>query len=106
MYGDGSEIRSFIYIQDVVNAVMSVLIIKNYAGVINLVGEEKVSIKELVNEIIAISGMNPKINIIEKIGPARDLIFNNSKMRELLCKPKVRLKEGLLKEWNYMKSLS
>ena len=106
MYGDGSEIRSFIYIQDVVNAVINVLKIKNYAGIINLVGEEKISIKELISEIVTISGMNSKIDVIEKTTPTRDLVFNNSKMRELLCIPKVGLKEGLLKEWSYMKKLS
>ena len=105
MYGDGSEIRSFIYIQDVVNAVINVLKIKNYAGIINLVGDEKISIKELVNEIITISGMNSKIDLIEKTTPTRDLVFNNSKMRELLCIPEFGLKEGLVNEWNYMKNL-
>jgi len=106
MYGDGSEIRSFIYIQDVVNAVINVLKIKNYAGVINLVGDEKITIKELVNEIITISGMNPKIELVEKTSPNRDFVFDNSKMKDLLCMPKVGLKEGLLIEWNYMKNLS
>lgn len=106
MYGDGSEIRSFIYIQDVVNAVINVLKIKNYAGVINLTGDEKISIKELISEIITISGMNSKIELVEKTSPNRDLVFDNSKMRDLLCMPKVGLKEGLLIEWNYMKKLS
>jgi hypothetical protein len=50
--------------------------------------------------------MNPKIDLIEKTTPTRDLVFNNSKMKELLCIPKVGLKEGLLKEWNYMKKSS
>jgi UDP-glucose 4-epimerase len=40
IFGDGSEIRSFIYIQDVINAVINVIKIKNYAGIINIVGEE------------------------------------------------------------------
>lgn len=106
MYGDGSEIRSFIYIQDVVNAVINVLKIKKYAGIINLVGDEKISIKELVSEIITLSQKNPKIDIIKKTTPNRDLVFDNSKMRDLLCIPSVGLKEGLLKEWNYMKKLS
>ena len=106
MYGDGSEIRSFIYIQDVVNAVINVLKIKKYAGIINLVGDEKISIKELVSEIITLSQKNPKIDIIKKTTPNRDLVFDNSKMRDLLSIPNVGLKEGLLKEWNYMKKLS
>jgi nucleoside-diphosphate-sugar epimerase len=106
MYGDGAEIRSFIYIQDVVNAVINVLKIKKHAGVINLVGEKKISIKELVNEIVTISGMNLKIDLIEKTTPTRDLVFDNSRMKELLAIPKVGLKEGLIKEWHYMKNLS
>ena len=106
MYGDGSEIRSFIYIQDVIEAVLNVLKFKNYAGIINIVGAENISIKELVNEIILISGVQTKINVIEKTTPTRDLVFNNSKMKKLLFIPKVRIKEGLIKEWSYMKNLN
>ena len=106
LYGDGSEVRSFIYIQDVINAVINVLKIESYVGIINIVGEEKISIKKLVNEIILISGLNTKINVIKKTTPTRDLVFNNSKMKKLISTPKVRLKEGLIKEWNYMKNLN
>jgi nucleoside-diphosphate-sugar epimerase len=106
MYGDGSEVRTFIYIKDVINAVIKVLKIKKYAGVINLVGDEKISIKELIREIITLSRKKPKIDLIKKRTPNRDLVFDNSKMRDLLCKPNVRLRDGLLKEWNYMKKLS
>ena len=105
IFGDGSEIRSFIYIQDVINAVINVIEIKNYAGIINVVGEEKISIKELVHKIVSISGMNPKIDVIKKTTTSRDLVFSNAKMRELLCIPEVGIKEGLTKEWNYMKNL-
>ena len=106
IYGDGSEIRSFIYIIDVVNAVINALKLENHAGIINLVGEEQISINELIKEIISISGLHPKIDIIESKTPTRDLVFDNSKMKEFLYVPKVRLKEGLIKEWNYMKNLS
>ena len=106
MNGDGIEIRSFIYVQDAVNAILNALKIKNEAGIINLVGHEKISMKDLLNEIIAVSRKSPKINLMKKTTPNRDLIFDNSKMRDLLYIPKVGLKEGLLKEWNYMKKLS
>ena len=85
---------------------INVLKIEKYAGIINLVGDEKISIKELISEIITISGMNSKIELVEKTSPNRDLVFENSKMRDLLCMPKVGLKEGLIIEWNYMKNLS
>ena len=106
MYGDGLEVRTFIYIKDVINAVIKVLKIKKYAGIINLVGDEKISIKELIKEIITLSRKKPKIDLIKKRTPNRDLVFDNSKMRDLLCKPNVKLRDGLLKEWNYMKKLS
>ena len=67
-----------------------------------MVGDEKISIKELVSEIITLSQKNPKIDIIKKTTPNRDLVFDNSKMRDLLCIPNVGLKDGLLKTLNWI----
>lgn len=106
IYGEGKEIRSFIYISDVINAIINSLALKKFVGIINLVGEEKISIHNLLEKLILISGMSPEINKIQNENVSRDLSFNNSKMKEILGTPKVELMEGLNNEWNYMKNLN
>jgi len=106
IYEEGEEIRSFIYITDVIDAIMNSLVLNKFAGIINVVGDEKISIYNLIKKLILISGMSPKINKIQAKNAPRDLVFNNSKMKEILGTPKVGIKEGLINEWNYMKNLS
>lgn len=106
IYGDGEEIRSFIYISDVINAIINSLGLKRFAGIINLVGDEKISIYNLIEKLILISGKSPEINKIQVKNTPRDFVFNNSKMRKILGAPKVGIMEGLLNEWNYMKNLN
>ena len=105
IYGEGDEIRSFIYISDVVNAIVSSITINENVGIINVVGDEQISINKLINEIVLISGKSPKINKIEINSFPRNLVFDNSKMKKYLSIPQVSLAEGLRREWNYMKNL-
>jgi len=106
IYGDGKEIRSFIYITDVINAITNSLALKKFVGIINLVGEEKISIRSLIDKLVLISGMSPEIDTIETENVPRDFVFDNSKMKKNLGVPKVELVEGLNNEWNYMKNLN
>jgi nucleoside-diphosphate-sugar epimerase len=105
MYGNGNEIRSFIYISDVVDAILNSLKLDTPMGVINVAGEEKITIKELIDNLISISGKNIKIERRPETTKPRDLVFDNNKMKSLLHKPVVPLANGLKEEWMYMKSL-
>ena len=105
VYDDGNEIRSFIYIKDVVNAIRDSLKLDSYAGTINIVGQEQIKIRELIDKLIAISKKAPMIEKVHASAKPRDLVFDNSKMRKLLLRPEVSLDEGLQKEWNYMNRL-
>ena len=105
IWGTGKEIRSFIYIKDVVYAIMHALKLDLSAGVINLVSSQKITIAALVNKLIALSGKNINPEVVPVDTPGRDLIFDNRKMKDLLFTNEFSLDEGLLQEWNYMKSL-
>lgn len=106
LYGEGKEIRSFIYISDVVQAIMNAIELKNKSDVINIVGQESITISELIDKIIDISNLPVTIENIKSESKTRDYIFENKKMKELLYTPKVGLNEGLLLEWNYMQTLN
>ena len=105
IWGTGKEIRSFIYIKDVVNAIMHALKLDLSAGIINLVSSQKITIAVLVNKLIALSGKNIVPEVVPVDTPGRDLIFDNRKMKDVLFSNETTLDDGLLQEWTYMKNL-
>ena len=105
LIGNGKALRSFIFITDVVEAIVRSLELKNNMGVINVVGQEQVSIYDLLHRIIEVSKRTVEIGSVCSNAISRDLIFDNSKMKQLLWTPGIDLKEGLQKEWNYMSNL-
>ena len=105
IWGTGKEIRSFIYIKDVVNAIINASKLDMDAGVINLVSSQKVTIAELVNKLVALSGKIIVPEVIPSVMRGKDFIFDNSRMRNLLISNETVLDEGLLEEWTYLKNL-
>ena len=105
LWGEGKDIRSFIYISDVIQAILKSINLENSSGIINIVGQEQITISELINKIIVISNIPATIDKINSSTQPRDLIFDNKKMKELLHIPNVNLDQGLSLEWDYMKNL-
>ena len=105
IWGTGKEIRSFIFINDIVNAITNALKLKLNAGIINLVSSQQITIAALVNKLIYLSGKNILPEVVPTALPGKDFVFDNSKMREFLFSNETPLDEGLLQELTYMKSL-
>jgi UDP-glucose 4-epimerase len=103
LVGSGNEIRSFIYIDDVVSAILNSIELDRYMGPVNIVSENKITINELLSVIKLISGVNVSIERKESNYIGKDLIFDNTKMKTELNIIEKSLYEGLIEEWNYMK---
>lgn len=104
IWGTGNEIRSFIFIRDVVRAIMQAIKLEEGAGIVNLVSEQKITIKELVYLLKEISGSSSEVEFLGTTSGMRDLIFDNTKMKKLLLSAETPLKQGLTEEWTYMKA--
>jgi len=106
LWGSGGEFRSFIYIDDVISAIRQAIHLKENPGPINIVGGNKITIAELIQKLIRLKG-GDKVGIerIETNAPARNLIFNNERMKTWLLPAETDLDEGLKKEWQYMEGL-
>ena len=102
IYGDGSQTRSFSYVQDTVNGIVS-LMESDHNDVFNIGNPTEITINELASKIIEITNSNSKI--INK-----DLPQDDPKQRKpditkaktmLNWEPKVKLEDGLTKtiEW-------
>jgi UDP-glucose 4-epimerase len=102
IWGSGKEIRSFIYIKDVVEAILNCLNLNEDIGPVNLVSGNSISIAELVNNIIRISGRQAVIENISAHSVGRDLVFDNGKQKKYLLQSETALDKGLAEEWYYM----
>lgn len=104
IYGDGSQTRDFIYVEDLCNAVRLALESKDIGGrVIHVATGLEVSVGELAEKLVAISGTSSKVILGEfRRG---EIIRNYSDItvaRTVLgYEPKVSLDEGLKATWDW-----
>ncbi|NRP95477.1 GDP-6-deoxy-D-talose 4-dehydrogenase [Marinobacterium sp. xm-g-59] len=103
LWGDGCELRSYIFIQDVVQAVANSLnsCVRNID--INIVSGVAVSIKDILEKAIEISGKKVKINRRNSSHQKRDLVFDNGLLLSTLLDKETELIKGLKIEYQYMK---
>jgi dTDP-glucose 4,6-dehydratase len=107
VFGDGSQTRSFCYVDDLVEGIYR-LLMSDYAHPVNIGNPDEITIKEFAEEIIKLTGTTQKI--IYKELPKDDPMQrqpNIDKARKLLgWEPKVNRAEGLKITYDYFKSLS
>jgi dTDP-glucose 4,6-dehydratase len=107
VFGDGSQTRSFCYVDDLVEGIYR-LLMSDYAQPVNIGNPDEITIKEFAEEIIKLTGTTQKI--IYKELPKDDPMQrqpNIDKARKLLgWEPKVNRAEGLKITYEYFKSLS
>lgn len=100
VYGDGSQRRTFCYIDD--NIEVSVRCMeqdKSVNDVINIGSDEEITILELAKKIIQITGSKSKIVHLPPL-PEGDMTRrkpDNTKMRAILDRPLISLEEGIKK---------
>ncbi len=106
MFGDGSQTRSFCYVDDLVEGIYR-LLHSDYAQPVNIGNPDEITIKEFGEEIIKLTGTNQKL-----VG--KPLPMDDPKQRKpditkakaiLNWEPKVGRAEGLKITYDYFKSL-
>ncbi|TAI47532.1 UDP-glucuronic acid decarboxylase family protein [Flagellimonas allohymeniacidonis] len=107
VFGDGSQTRSFTYIDDQIEGIYR-LLMSDYVEPVNIGNPEETTILEFAEEIIKLTGTDQKI--VFKPLPQDDPLQRQpdiSRAKEILdWEPKVERAEGLKKAYNYFKSLS
>lgn len=107
VFGDGSQTRSFCYIDDQIEGIFR-LLFSDYPYPVNIGNPFEISIKEFAEEIIKLTGTSQKINY-------KDLPVDDPMQRQpdislasdlLNWEPKIDRKEGMMRTFNYFKSLS
>lgn len=105
LFGSGEDLRTFIYITDVVQAIINSINLDQKNEIVNIVGNEAISIKDLVNIIVKLCNKDVVIKKVDSHTTVRNLIFDNTKLLNLLGKPRVSLIDGLKVEIHYFRNL-
>jgi len=106
VFGDGSQTRSFCYVDDLIEGIYR-LLISGYNYPVNIGNPDEISLNDFAHEILQLTGNMVKIEYLPL--PADDPKQRQpdiTKAREILgWEPKVNRREGLLRTYNYFKSL-
>ena len=106
IFGDGSQTRSFCYVDDLVEGIYR-LLMSNYAQPVNIGNPDEITIKQFAEEIIQLTGTNQKVvyNPLPTDDP-KQRQPDISKAKELLgWEPKVSRAEGLKITYEYFKNI-
>jgi dTDP-glucose 4,6-dehydratase len=107
VFGDGSQTRSFCYVDDLIEGIVR-LLKSDYAYPVNIGNPSEITISQFAEEIIQLTGTNQKVIY-------KDLPVDDPKQRQpdiskakgiLNWEPKVNRSEGLKITYDYFKSLT
>jgi UDP-glucuronate decarboxylase len=108
IYGDGSQTRSFCYVDDLIDGMIKMMNSKkSFTGPVNLGNPEEYTIIELAEKIIDLTDSSSRI--INKPLPQDDPVRRKPDItlaeKQIKWKPKTSLIEGLTKTINYFDQL-
>jgi UDP-glucose 4-epimerase len=107
IYGDGQQTRDFTFISDIIAANLAAAVTPNIEGeIFNIGGGSQVVLAEVLETITEIVGKPISKNYLAKnTGDTRHTAADISKAKAILgYRPLISLKEGLIKQWEWIKS--
>ncbi|CCQ53630.1 NAD-dependent epimerase/dehydratase family protein [Crocosphaera watsonii] len=106
LWGDGTELREFLFIEDVVKLVDQ-LTFNEYDGVLNLVSGKSYSFRDILNLISQCLDLELTINSRTRTKAKVDNCFDNSHLPDIFTSFQfTSLKEGIKQTINYQKNLN
>jgi len=107
VFGDGSQTRSFCYVDDQVEGIYR-LLLSDYSDPVNIGNPDEITIREFADEIIKLTNTNQKIIYVPL--PEDDPMQRQpdiTRAREILgWEPKVPREEGMKITYDYFKGLT
>lgn len=103
VYGDGEQTRSFLYIDDCVEATKKFIRNDTFFGPVNIGSEEMISINNFAKLIANVAGKKVNLNHIDGPTGVRGRSSHNALIeKELGWKPTHTLKQGITKLYNWI----
>ena len=106
VYGDGTQTRSFCYVDDLTDGIIKMMESEDFTGPVNLGNPAEITLLELANTVIKLT--KSKSKIVFKPLPSDDPTQRRPDIslakKKLKWTPKVKLEQGLRKTIKYFKS--
>lgn len=106
VFGDGSQTRSFCYVDDLVEGIYR-LLLSDYSMPVNIGNPDEISLKDFAEEILQLTGSKVKISYQPlPVDDPKQRKPDITKAKQLLnWEPVVSRKEGLKRTYEYFKNL-
>lgn len=103
VYGDGTQTRSFCYVDDLINVIVKMMKKDNFCGPVNTGNPDEFTIMELAEKVISLTNSNSKIIFqpLPSDDPTQRKPDISLAKRELDWEPTIKLDEGLRKTIAY-----
>lgn len=97
LYGDGSQTRSFCFVNDLVQGIIAMMNSDNFVGPVNLGNPNEISVKELAEIVLKMTGSKSKIIFkdLPQDDPTRRKPDISLAKEKLNWEPRVTLEQGL-----------
>ena len=107
IYGDGSQSRSFCYVDELIDGFIRLMASDEFTGPVNLGNPVEFTIKELAQKIIEMTNSSSKltINPLPQDDPKQRQPDITLAKKELDWEPKIKLEEGLKETIKYFEGL-
>jgi len=107
IYGDGSQSRSFCYVDELIDGFVRLMASDEFTGPVNLGNPVEFTIKELAEKIIEMTNSTSKLSLnpLPQDDPKQRQPDITLAKKELDWEPKIKLEEGLVKTIKYFEHL-
>ncbi|MCK5642726.1 MAG: GDP-mannose 4,6-dehydratase, partial [Gammaproteobacteria bacterium] len=107
IYGDGSQSRSFCYVDELIDGFIRLMASDDFTGPVNLGNPVEFTIKELAEKIIEMTNSKSKLSLkpLPQDDPKQRQPDITLAKKELGWEPKIKLEKGLEKTISYFDGL-
>ena len=107
IYGDGSQSRSFCYVDELIDGFIRLMATDDFTGPVNLGNPVEFTIKELAETIIQMTNSKSKLSLnpLPQDDPKQRQPDITLAKKELNWEPKIKLEKGLVKTIQYFDKL-
>jgi len=103
VWGDGSAVRSYTYVDDMVDGIRRVMG-ANLEGAVNIGSPEYVTVDELVETVRRVSGKRFKVQHVQGPVGVRSRNFSNARIYSLGWKPRFSLRDGIARTYPWIRA--
>ncbi len=103
VWGDGSQVRTFLYIDDCLDGIRALMEHETFVGPVNIGSEQEITINKLATTACIYAGKMPNIkNVPGPTGVSHRKSNNELAETVLNWSPKIQLSEGMLRTYEWI----